>query len=276
MQTETKALAVRQKHMAELDRDELQPHTYEDAVRAAKDLVESKLWKGVLDTQQQALMVILAGRELGLGLVQAANTFYVVNGKLGMYSAKKIAVLRRAGYKVRCTNDPTHAKCADKTYAEWTAIRDGEPVSATFSLDDAKRMGLLDKGEWKKQPENMLVWRAASRLCDREFSDVVGGMESEFEDEREGPPIQGTIISQRPSAQSVLEEARGVVETVVEPVADELWPKFRAQCITVLGARRTADILGVDHELVEEAPPVDRDSTVAQKLREAVAKAKGR
>lgn len=266
MSGEVKALVRK----TDFDRNELQPHTYEEVVRAAKDLVKSGLWKGVLDTDQQAVMVILAGRELGLGLVQSANTFYVVNGRIGMFSAKKIAVIRRAGYAVRCTNDPTHAKCADKSYAEWTAIRDGVEVKASFSLEEAKKMGLADRPEWRKQPENMMVWRAASRLCDREFSDVVGGMESEFEEDRERPILQATIVSQEPaSAQSILEEAR-VVETVVEPDPNEIWPQFRARCIKVLGAKRFGAIIGMDPELVEAAPAIDRDSATAQKLRDAL------
>jgi len=55
---------------------------------------------------------------------------------------------------------------------------DGSELTVTFSLDDAKRAGLLDKSgnSWRHYPASMCLARATSQLARALFPDAIGGM----------------------------------------------------------------------------------------------------
>ncbi|HEX2926106.1 MAG TPA: hypothetical protein VHP38_07605, partial [Ruminiclostridium sp.] len=48
--------------------------------------------------------------------------------------------------------------------------------SFKFSLDDAKKAGLLDKQIWRQYTKTMLKWRAVSGCARVVFSDIIGGL----------------------------------------------------------------------------------------------------
>jgi hypothetical protein len=55
-------------------------------------------------------------------------------------------------------------------------VRDGERVTVTYTLDDARRAGLADQRNWRLYPRQMLRWRAIGDALRIIAPDVVMGL----------------------------------------------------------------------------------------------------
>lgn len=108
-----------------------------------------------LKNASQAVVKILAGREIGLPAVQSMSHLYVVDGKVALEAAAIDVLIHKAGfsYKVRQLDDRA---CS----LEFFKADESLGVS-TFSMEDATKAGLTNKGgPWKQYPRNMLRSRA--------------------------------------------------------------------------------------------------------------------
>lgn len=99
--------------------------------------------------------IILAGREMGMQPFHALRSLYFVQGRLLMSVQAQLALARRAGVKVVELKDEPNA-------CKVILARGSEQVECTYSMDDARKAGLLDKANsnWAKYPRQMLRWRA--------------------------------------------------------------------------------------------------------------------
>lgn len=109
-----------------------------------------------------ALAAVLLGRDWGLGPVESLQYIDNINGSVEPNAELKLRMYRRAGHRIV---DTTFA--ADSVKITGRRGDNGEEMTVEFSLADAKRMGLVDKDNWKKDPESMLWARAVSRLVRR-------------------------------------------------------------------------------------------------------------
>lgn len=135
------------------DKDKNLPMSYEDIKAMAKDMFASGFFASIKNPQQ-ALVTILAGRELGMGPFEAMSNIYVVQGKPAFYAHKYGDMIKRTGkynYKVA---KHTETECAIIFYENGEEI--GESV---FTMDDAKKAGIVN-ANWQKYPRNMLFARA--------------------------------------------------------------------------------------------------------------------
>jgi len=114
-----------------------------------------------IKSQAQAVVKILAGRELGLAPLEAMTNLYIVNGKVAC-QAKVIGALikknNKYDYKVEKL-DETECTIA------FFQIEGGNRVElgkSTFTIKDAAKAGIVNKEVWKNYPRNMLFARALS------------------------------------------------------------------------------------------------------------------
>lgn len=111
----------------------------------------------------------LYGRELGIGPMTAISQLYLVNGQASMMGQLMLALVWRAGHRVKID--------IEETGSTVTCFRDGTEVgSFTFTVEDAARAGLLDAGTYEKYPKHMLTWRAVGMACRLFFPDVITGV----------------------------------------------------------------------------------------------------
>jgi hypothetical protein len=93
--------------------------------------------------------------------LQALRSIHVIEGKPTL-SADLMAVLaRRAGVRIRII-ETTDTRCTIE------ATRPGsgeEPVSVTWTAEDAKRAGLDRKNNWRQYPRQMLRARCMAEVC---------------------------------------------------------------------------------------------------------------
>lgn len=108
-----------------------------------------------------AALRIAYAESLGLP-AHAASEIHIINGNLATSAQLKRAQAWAQGFHVVPTKE-TADSCTVEIFDRKTGHRVGEPV--TFTLADAKRMGLLDKKgkAWHNSPAEMLFARASSK-----------------------------------------------------------------------------------------------------------------
>jgi hypothetical protein len=102
----------------------------------------------------QAFVKIQAGKELGIQPFQAMTCFEIVKEKIGIKPQAAAALIKRSGkYDYRILEN-TKTSCTIEFFENGKSLG-----KETFTIQDAKDMGLADKSNWKGQPRNMLIWR---------------------------------------------------------------------------------------------------------------------
>lgn len=155
-----------------------------------------------------AFMVLLTARDVGVGLTTAIREFHVIDGKVTLSPKVKLAMVRQQGAgKVYPHQAPRQVlvdgewvtkrcPCGEEgpansdTEATWHAERADEPGilhTSRFTIEMAQRVKakeggakitLADKSTWKQYPQRMLSWRALGYLLDDVFSEVGTGLYS--------------------------------------------------------------------------------------------------
>ena len=137
-------------------------------------LVKTGFLPESIKTAEQALAIMMTGKELGIPPMQALRGVNVIHGTPTVKPELMLAlcVQRVPGFVYQFEN-------CSATSATFTAQRPGmaKPHSETFTIDDAKRAG-LDKegGMYRKYPANMLRWRAAGNCLHVVAPDVLVGI----------------------------------------------------------------------------------------------------
>lgn len=148
-----------------------EPTNLKEGMAFAEWLSRSSIIPRYLIGKPHDIMVVaLAGRDYGLTFTQAMSQVIVVEGRVALSAALIVGLVKR------------HPECeyfriveADAKHAIWETKRRGHPAPSKrqFTIEDAARMGLANRDNWKKQPETMLTWRAATHLARFEYPDVV-------------------------------------------------------------------------------------------------------
>lgn len=110
-------------------------------------------------SQAQAVVKIIAGKEMGLAPMQAMMGLYMTQkGQIGVMAKIAGAIVKRSG-----KYDYTITKHDDKECSITFYSIDGERKElgvSTFTFKDAAVAGLANKDVWKNYPRNMLYARA--------------------------------------------------------------------------------------------------------------------
>ena len=118
----------------------------------------------------QAVVKVLAGRELGLGPVASMTGIYIVKGRVTL-SANMIAgaIKRAPGYDYK-------VKELSATVCRIEFMQDGELVGeSTFTMENARTAKLAGGTNWTAYPRNMLFARAISNGAKWYCPDIFAG-----------------------------------------------------------------------------------------------------
>jgi hypothetical protein len=155
---------------------ELEPKSINDLLKMAAEL--SKIQLCGVTSPQEAMARMLTGRELGLSMMQSIRGVYIVEGRPSLDASLMQAV---------CMQQPEceYFDIVELTDTQATAEtkRRGRPAQRfTFTIEDAKRAGLVDRGadpkknNWNKYPKQMLMARAKSNLARMVYPGALFGM----------------------------------------------------------------------------------------------------
>jgi hypothetical protein len=125
---------------------------------------------------------ILYGRELGLEPMTSLRSVNIIKGRPALTAEAMRAMVLAAGHDIRF-QEMTSARCVI------VGRRKGQDdtTTVTFTMDDAKKMGVGGGQQYARMPRQMLAARATSELCRLIFADVIGGLISDVEAEDAEP-----------------------------------------------------------------------------------------
>lgn len=201
----------------------LAPQSLDEALRFADILSKSSIVpKDYQGSPGNILVAVQWGAELGLPPLQAMQNIAVINGRPAIWGDAVIALVRASGLLESIEEDITD------TCATCTVKRKGEPlVSRSFSVEDAKRAGLLGKaGPWQQYPKRMLQMRARAWALRDVFADVLRGVHV------------GEEAQDMPA-----EKHMGMADEVPAASAEQPKPTTRADKARAALARQTAQAL---------------------------------
>lgn len=204
-----------------------------------------------IKTAEQAVAIVLIGRELGIPMMLALRKVYVIQGTPCLAAELMLALAERTGQLDDCRIEHEGETC------RVTIKRKGRKSAHTteFSMADAIKLGLAGKDNWTKQPKVMRQWRAVSANLRVTFPDATGGLYSLEElapeisvDERGNPTVpvaeigipdmmprrkpvpasQSVVPEEPPSVRPTADDSR--VEDARQPVAStdpDPWAEMR-------------------------------------------------
>ena len=169
----------------------LLPRSLKEALQLASLLSKSKLVPKGFENPEACLVGILYGMEVGLSPIAAIQRMAIIDGRPTIWGDAALALVQASGLLFSISEDIIESDDADKNNnfnltAICTVIREGrsEPVTASFSIEDAKRASLWQKpGPWTDYPKRMLMMRARAFALRDAFPDVLAGLylREEFE-----------------------------------------------------------------------------------------------
>ena len=144
--------------------------TYDEVERAAKAMAASGFFT---DTKQasQAIVKILAARELGLGPFAGMNGVNIIQGKPAFSANIMAACVKKSGrYNYRVT-EMTDKNCTIE-FMEYLGGKWNTSCVSSFTIEDAKKAGTKNLDKF---PRNMLFARAMSNGVRWYCPDVMSG-----------------------------------------------------------------------------------------------------
>lgn len=154
------------------------PKSITEAIQFSEMLASSSMVPKAYQGKPQDIMVCVQwGYEMGLAPMQALQNISVINGKPSVYGDVLMALVQASPvcedieefFEGEGTPNPV-AVCIAKRKAR-------KPVTAKFSVEEAKRAGLWGKqGPWQTYPKRMLQMRARGFALRDAFPDVLKGL----------------------------------------------------------------------------------------------------
>ena len=144
-------------------------------------------------TQAQAVVKIMAGKELGLSAFQSVAGIYMVNGKLALQAGVMSSLVKRSRKYDYTVDTLDETQCVISFYD--VSGTEHRPLGvSSFTFKDAAKAGLVNKDNWKSYPKNMLFARALSNGARWYCPDVICGWYTQEEiQDIEASPISASI-----------------------------------------------------------------------------------
>lgn len=154
----------------EIARRPAAPAATTDPVQLGATLAQSGYFADARQAAQAAVKV-MAGQEIGLPPVASMTGVYIVQGRVTIGANLMAALMRKhPDYDYRVT-EHTDEACTVVVF-----YKGEEAGTSRFTLDDAKRAGLVKSGgPWVQHPRNMVFARAISNAAKWYAPDVFAG-----------------------------------------------------------------------------------------------------
>jgi RecT family len=179
----------------------LAPATFAELVEFAEIAARSQLVpKDYRGHPEDILLAVQLGSEVGLRPMQALQNIAVINGHPAVFGDALPGLCKASAVYEDLIETWEREDDADFLTAVCVAKRRGStPVTARFSVLDAKKAGLWTKpGPWQTYPRRMLQMRARSFALRDAFPDVLKGLISV--EEAQDLPAPADRLATKPTA----------------------------------------------------------------------------
>lgn len=167
-----------------------------EAYAVAKSLAKTSFVGSTMKGRVEEICgAILAGQEIGLQPMAALRSIDIIQGAPAMRAHTLRGLVLSQGHDVWVEH-------SDAERAVVCGQRQGsEHVERSeWTIDRARRLGLLKKDNWQKQPEAMLVARATAEVCRRVGADVLMGLPyavEELDDDGKPAPARRRTVKRK-------------------------------------------------------------------------------
>jgi hypothetical protein len=163
--------------------------------RFAQAVVQSGMVPRGVDTPQKVMVAIQAGAELGMGPMQALQSYAVIGNRPALMVEPALALVMASGLleqrSVRFDGEGPTRSCTVQLVR-----RGGLATEWTYSIEDAKRAGLLSKDTWRQHQDRMLYNRSMGYCLHDIFPDILRGRAlvgvDDFEEPARREPVNVT------------------------------------------------------------------------------------
>ncbi|MDK8350400.1 hypothetical protein QP786_00265 [Gleimia europaea] len=220
-------------------------------IRNAEKLAGASLLPAQYQRQPaNILLAIQTGAPLGFTAMQSIHGIHVIKGKPTMSADMTAAAVRRAGHKLRITGDDTHAVAV--------LIRSDDPdfeYRCEWTLERAKKAGLLGNDTWAKYPAAMLRARAITEVARAGASEALYGVVYTPEELGASVDEDGAVIDPDPAPKPA------------RPLVDDKTLAEVAELAGVLGLKPKAVLEGVAYvtegrERVQHLEEMSQDAAI--------------
>jgi hypothetical protein len=139
-------------------------------------------------TPQQVFTLMMIAQAEGLHPIEAMRRYDVIQGRPAMKSAAMLAEFQRQGGRI------AYLTRSDEVVEIEVSAPNAEPVRVRWTMERARRMGLGDRDNWRKQPMTMLTWRAVAEGVRLTMPGVIVGIYSDDEARDELPPPPAVAV----------------------------------------------------------------------------------
>lgn len=240
------------------------PATLTEAIQFSDMLANSSMVpKAYQGKPQDILVCVQWGYEMGLAPMQALQNIAVINGKPSVYGDAAMALVQ-ASSVCEDVEEYFEGEGTPNPVAVCVAKRRGrKPVTAKFSVEDAKRAGLWNKqGPWTAYPKRMMQMRARGFALRDAFPDVLKGLitaeeAQDYPDEAKPRPVAkpanplDMVAKPAPVAISIEITDPAIIEAALADTVDP-------EPVEVLAVIPHAEEAPVEVEHVELQPLVER------------------
>jgi hypothetical protein len=183
----------------------------------AAELIKSNFLPGHIKTPEQAMMIILKGRECGVPPIQSLSQIAVIQGKPTQSAELMLAMILAKFPKTKLSYPERSNKiCTIKVQrpgCDWSVF--------TYTIEDAEAAGLLNKDSWRKYPRAMLHARCVSEMARSIYPDAISGISYTPEELGAEVTDEGEVIEVESKTVSVAtNNNKPVVEKTVEVKSD--------------------------------------------------------
>ena len=217
-------------------RQQLNPTIWETIMAVAPIMKDSRLF-GV-STEAQAAAIMAKGFELGLTLTASFEFIAVIENKPTLSPRGALALILNSPELASLDiKDEVDDKGVPSACVVTMKRRNGFGYTARFSMDDARRAGLVKAGSgWEKYPANMLRARASGYCADVVFPDVLGGLKRADEFGADLDAAGNVVDGQwstvpTPTMTALQPETAAVVVTPAAITLQQLVDEFGAEAI---------------------------------------------
>lgn len=152
---------------------QLEPRSIDQAKALADSMFLSRLFSAY-GHPAGIMATVMAGRELGMPAMGSLRAFHIIDNKPTLSAGAIHALVLRSGLA-------EYFRCTERTSERCTFVtkRNGEPEMAlTFTIEEAKQAWQKETAKfatsgWGRNPADMLVARASTKLARLVYPDVV-------------------------------------------------------------------------------------------------------
>ncbi len=203
-----------------------------DLEKMAASIVKSRLF-GVENVDQAVTLMLVAQAE-GVHPATAARDYHVIQGRPSMKADAMMARFQQAGGKVEWQEYSD-----DKVSGLFSHPQSPKPVLIEWTIEQAKRIGLAGKDNWKKYPRQMLRARVISEGVRTTYPAISSGIyASEEVQDFEPRGVQGAVADITGKQRAVVAETAAQIRAAF--AEDRAWDAYQLLESIPSGDERTA------------------------------------